>query len=84
MARALPTAGALRLEWARLTSPWNDPSYEAALDAFFAAVGAGTPASPGLEDGWQSLRVIAAIAESASTGRRVTLEQEPRHDDARA
>ncbi len=84
MARALPTAVALRLEWARLRSPWNDPSYEAALDAFFAAAGAGTPASPGLEDGCQSLRVIAAIAESASTGRRVTLEQEPRLDDAHA
>jgi predicted dehydrogenase len=84
LARAIPTAEALGLELARLTAPWNDPSYDAALNAFFRAVGGGTPASPGLDDGWQSLRVITAIAESASTGRRVTLEQEPRTHGAHA
>jgi oxidoreductase len=72
-ARLLPTAARLTAARDKRRAPWNDPSFAAALAAFFHAAAAGAPASPGIEDGWHSLRVVEAIAEAAATGRRVGL-----------
>ena len=72
-ARLLPTGARLNAARAKRRAPWHDPSVGDALAAFVAAAATGRPASPGVEDGWHSLRVVEAIAEAAATGRRVTL-----------
>jgi predicted dehydrogenase len=46
-------------------------TYRAALEAFAAAVTAGKPTSPDIEDGFRSLTIVLAAEESARTGRAV-------------
>jgi predicted dehydrogenase len=53
----------------RWRSPWREPSFEIALSRFIGAVRAGTPASPDLNDGLLSLRVIEAAELAARNGR---------------
>jgi predicted dehydrogenase len=53
----------------RRRSPWREPSFEVALSQFLDAVRRGTPTSPDLNDGLQSLRVIEAAELSAQRGR---------------
>jgi predicted dehydrogenase len=48
-------------------------TYRAALEAFGAAVAAGEPVSPDIEDGFRSLAVVIAAEEAARTGRRETV-----------
>jgi predicted dehydrogenase len=52
----------------RQRSPWREPSFEQALARFVHAVRTGTPVSPDLNDGLQSLRVIAAAEMAARCG----------------
>jgi predicted dehydrogenase len=52
----------------RQRSPWREPSFERALARFVEAVRAGTPVSPDLNDGLQSLRVIIAAETAAKLG----------------
>ena len=52
-------------------------TFEAALDAFLGAARNRTPATPGLDEGWQSLRVVAALTEAAVTGKRVAIASIP-------
>lgn len=73
IAGAVPGADELRLARLRRSAPWNDPSFEAALDAFLAAARDRTPATPGLDEGWHSLRVVAALTEAAATGKRIAI-----------
>jgi myo-inositol 2-dehydrogenase/D-chiro-inositol 1-dehydrogenase len=77
LAGAVPGADELRLGRMRRSAPWNDPSFEAALDAFLGAARNRTPATPGLDEGWQSLRVVAALTEAAVTGKRVAIASIP-------
>lgn len=72
-ARLVPTGARLAAARDKRRAPWHDPSFAAALAAFFDAAAARTPASPGVEDGWHSLRVVDALAEAAATGRRIAL-----------
>ena len=53
----------------RLRSPWREPSFEVALSQFLDAVRQGTPASPDLNHGLQSLKVIEAAELAAQHGR---------------
>lgn len=60
--------------------PWpfrrgGEPSYRAALEAFVGAVGANTPASPDLADGFRSLALVEAAERSAASAVVVTLPQ---------
>ncbi len=84
LAGALPGADELRLGRRRRSAPWNDPSFEAALHAFLAAARDRTPATPGLDEGWHSLRVVAALTEAAATGRRVAIAGIPEASRAHA
>jgi predicted dehydrogenase len=52
----------------RQRSPWREPSFERALARFIEAVRAGTPVSPDLNDGLQSLRVVIAAETAAKLG----------------
>jgi predicted dehydrogenase len=80
--RSAPAAGAVRktlaaiAQWRRIRyllrrqrSPWREPSFEIALSQFLDAVRRGTPASPDLNDGLQSLMVIEAAELAARHGR---------------
>jgi predicted dehydrogenase len=59
----------------KLREPWGEPSFAPALRAFVTAVGEGRVASsPGLQDGFESLRVVLAAEEAASSGRTVRIE----------
>lgn len=60
-------------------SPWHEPSHAAALAHFLHAVRHGTAPSPGLEDGWQSLRTVSAAATSAATGKVVDFGEDELH-----
>lgn len=71
--RAVPTPAAVALALAKRRAPWHDPSFSAALDNFLAAARQRTPVVPGVDDGWQSVRVTSAIAQAARTGRAVDL-----------
>jgi predicted dehydrogenase len=84
LAGAVPGADELRLGRLRRSAPWNDPSFEAALDAFLAAARDRRPAMPGLDEGWHSLRVVAAMTEAAATGRRVAMATIPETSRAHA
>jgi predicted dehydrogenase len=48
-------------------------TYRAALAAFAAAIGAGEPGSPDIEDGFRSLAIVIAAEDSAATGRAVAV-----------
>lgn len=61
----------------KLLAPGCEPSFATALAHFVHAARNGTPASPDLMDGYQSLAVIAAAEESARTGCRVTISASP-------
>jgi predicted dehydrogenase len=64
LARFLPTPEM----WRKLQAPWHEPSYEAALRTFVAAVrGEESVDYPNFEDGWRCQAVIAAAEESAPT-----------------
>ena len=73
MARAVPSAQAIRFGLARRAAPWNDPSFGAALDNFVSAVRRGAPVVPGVDEGWYAARAVGAIDEAARTGRSVDL-----------
>ncbi|WP_457974842.1 inositol 2-dehydrogenase [Arthrobacter sp. D1-17] len=49
-------------------------AYRSELDHFVQAVHAGTPCSPGFDDGMAALILADAAAESAATGRTVPIE----------
>jgi predicted dehydrogenase len=53
----------------RRRSPWREPSFAESLARFIGAVRAGTPGSPDLNDGLQSLRVVLAAEAAAKHGR---------------
>ena len=72
--QALPTPGKAAFSLARRRAPWHDPSFAAALDHFIVAARGRTAAVPGVEEGWHSARVIAAIAEAARSAARVSLD----------
>lgn len=55
----------------RLITPRVEPSYQAALAHFVAAIRQGGGQYPTFEDGLQSLAVVAAAEESAATGQTV-------------
>jgi predicted dehydrogenase len=74
---AVPSPGALRLGLAKRRAPWYDPSFAASLAAFLDAVRERRPAMPGIDEGWQSQRVVAAIAEAAESGRAVDIAPLP-------
>jgi myo-inositol 2-dehydrogenase / D-chiro-inositol 1-dehydrogenase len=57
----------------KFRTPTWEPSFAAALAHFVHAARTGTPASPDLMDGYQSLTVIAAAEQSAQTGSRVAI-----------
>lgn len=76
LGRVVPTPGALGLGLARRRAPWNDPSFAAALDNFFRAAREHDAVVPGIDEGWHSARVVAAIAEAAGTGRVVEIARE--------
>jgi UDP-N-acetylglucosamine 3-dehydrogenase len=71
--RAAPTPQAVAYGLARGRAPWHDPSFAAALDNFVRAARSRTAVVPGVDEGWQSARAIAAIAEAVRTGRTVAL-----------
>ena len=73
LAGHVPTADAVAFGLARRRAPWNDPSFAAALDNFITAAKRKTAVVPGVDEGWHSARVVAAIAEAASTGRAVAI-----------
>jgi predicted dehydrogenase len=56
--------------WAAVR-PSREPTYQAALAAFVAAVRDGQAAAPDLADGYRSLAVVAAAEASARSGRSV-------------
>lgn len=62
----------------KILAPAREPSYQAALSQFIAAVRNRRPASPDFVDGYRSLAVIAAAEESARTGQVVAPEGEKR------
>lgn len=74
---AVPTAAGLRYAAARRRAPWHDPSFAASLAAFLDAARTRRPVVPGIEEGWRSLRVVAAIAEAAASGRAVEIAEGP-------
>jgi myo-inositol 2-dehydrogenase / D-chiro-inositol 1-dehydrogenase len=76
LGRTVPTAGALRFGLAKRRAPWHDPSFSAALENFLHAARNKAAVVPGVDDGWQSVRVTSAIAESIVTGRRVEISPE--------
>jgi len=57
----------------KLHAPSREPSYQAAVAHFVAAVQARRPISPDFSDGYRSLAVIAAAEESARTGQVISL-----------
>lgn len=57
----------------KLRSPNHEPSYQIALTRFVAAIQTNQSAAPDFWDGYRSLTVIAAVEESAETGRVVSL-----------
>ncbi|MFC1867060.1 Gfo/Idh/MocA family protein [Thermodesulfobacteriota bacterium] len=57
-------------------SPWGDPSYRLALDAFVRAVGEGIPAEPDFEDGLYALRLVDAAENAIRKGTTVHLNRE--------
>ena len=71
--RVVPTPRVVAFGLAKRRAPWHDPSFAAALDNFLAAARQRVPVVPGIDDGWQSVRVTSAIAEAARTGRCVDL-----------
>ena len=77
LVRAVPTLGALGFGLAKRRAPWHDPSFEAALDNFVRAARAKAPVVPGVDEGWQSVRVSSAIAEAARTGHTIELDSLP-------
>jgi predicted dehydrogenase len=78
--QALPTPGKVAFSLAKRRAPWHDPSFAAALDHFIVAARDRTAVVPGVEEGWHSARVIAAIAEAARSAARVSLDG---HGDGR-
>lgn len=73
LAGAVPTPGAVAFGLAKRRAPWNDPSFAAALGNFIEAARRQGAVVPGVDEGWHSARVVAAIAEAARTGRTVAL-----------
>ncbi|MGH7964538.1 MAG: Gfo/Idh/MocA family protein [Candidatus Binatia bacterium] len=65
----------------KLRAPSREPSYQAALAHFVAAVRSKRPASPDFWDGYRSLAVIAAAEESARTGQIVPLSHLTEEDE---
>jgi predicted dehydrogenase len=59
----------------KLRSPLAEPSYAVALGHFVAAARTGTPATPDLEDGYQSLAVVIAAEESVRRGESVAVQE---------
>lgn len=74
---AVPTAAGMRHALDKRRAPWHDPSFAASLAAFLDAARARRPVVPGIEEGWQSLRVVVAIAEAAASGRAVVVDDGP-------
>ena len=74
IAAAVTSLGHLPYLWRKLRSPRNEPSHSVALDRFITAAARRMPVSPGLADGWDSLRVILAAQASADSGRVVTID----------
>jgi predicted dehydrogenase len=66
--RALPYA--IR----KLRSPMHDPSFPAAMSAFVQAIAGGTPATPTLTDGLETIATVEAAEQSARSGRLVSLD----------
>jgi len=60
-----------------LQFPGPDPSWQAEWQEFTSAIREGRPPLANGEDGLQAMRLIAAIYESARTGRMVRLEACP-------
>ncbi len=65
LGRVLASASGVGYLLRRMRAPWGQPSFEAALEHFVGAVRGEHPASPDLADGWRSLAVALAAAESA-------------------
>ena len=61
----------------KILSPSCEPSYRTALGHFVECVRQNHPAKPDFDDGFKSLSVIEAAAESARTGKVVSINPEP-------
>jgi len=48
----------------RCLSPWGEPSYKLALDAFFEATRQGVPVKPDFEDGLSALILVEAAEQA--------------------
>jgi predicted dehydrogenase len=62
--------------WRTLVPP-AEPSFALSLEAFVAAVRGGTFEGANLEDGYRALLVVEAADESARTGRRIPVSDQP-------
>lgn len=69
----LPTPDKISYALKKLRSPNDEPSYEIAFTHFFQAIKTGKAAIPDFWDGYQNQAIIAAVEESAQTGRMVSL-----------
>lgn len=58
----------------KIRSPWNEPSFAAAIEHFVNAARTGAAARPDLRDGYRSLEVVDAAERAAATGTTVTLD----------
>ena len=73
LARVTPRPG----WWKKLRSPWHEPSYEATLTQFVAAMrGQATSQYPDLENGWRCQVVLDAAERSAHAGMPISCGEE--------
>ncbi len=69
--QVVSVASQLPLVAEKLRSPWREPSFLRAINAFIVAARTGGPVSPSFEDGYRSQQVVEAAQDSLASGRVV-------------